>query len=138
MRTPTIQKSDWDLKHRPQIAGSISGKRKARARRAHELIRKISGRHKLVLTANPKRPRPIITSIIEVAGEGEVVKESGPLGPQVGRQIGKMSQMVVSEGGGGAGVELLVGGFGWRRGKRGGSGGEAVEAWRGEEFAVAR
>ena len=66
------------------------------------------------------------------------MKESGPLGPQVVRQIGRMNQMVVSEGGGGAGVELLVGGFGWRRGKTGGSGGEAVEAWRGEEFAVAR
>lgn len=65
------------------------------------------------------------------------MKESGPLGPRVGRQIGRVKKVVVSEGGGGAGVELLVRGFGWRRGR----GGEAVEAWRaegrGEEFAVA-
>lgn len=70
------------------------------------------------------------------------MKESGPLGPRVGRQIGRVKKVVVSEGGGGAGVELLVRGFGWRRGRRRGRGGEAVEAWRaegrGEEFAVAR
>jgi hypothetical protein len=44
-RKPAIHISDWNFEQKPQIVGSIS--------------------------ANPKQPGPITTSIIEVASEGE-------------------------------------------------------------------
>lgn len=67
-----------------------------------------------------------MTSLIEVAVEGEVMKEGGPLGPSGMSPIGRGKKVFISTGRGGVGVELLVGGFGGRRGR----GSEGADVWR--------